>query len=57
MSLGNFISDRGDAAEHVVFWAIDIDGIDLMINAAYPTELADEFEPMLEALVASIEFE
>ncbi len=57
MSLGNVISDRGDAAEHVVFWAIDIDGIDLMINATYPTELADEFEPMLEALVASIEFE
>ena len=54
---GNVISSYGDAAEHVVFWAINIDGVDLMVNATYPTELADEFEPMLEALVASIEFE
>jgi hypothetical protein len=53
----NAISDTGDAAEHVVFWAIDIDGIEMLVNATYPTELADEFEPMLEALVASIEFE
>jgi len=55
--LGGAISDEGDAAEHVVFWAINIDGADLIIHATYPTELADEFEPMLEALVASIEFE
>ena len=53
----NVISDAGEAAEHVVFWAVDIDGIDLMVNATYPAALADQFEPMLEALVASIEFE
>ena len=57
MYLGNVISGAGDAAEHVVFWAIDIDGADLMVNATYPTELADQFEPMLDAFVASIEFE
>ncbi len=55
--LGNVISDAGDAAEHVVFWVIDIDGDEMLVNATYPTELADEFEPILEALVASIEFE
>ena len=40
-----------------MFWAVDVDGIDLLVNATYPTELADQFEPMLEAFVASIEFE
>ena len=35
----------------------DVDGVDLMVSATYPTVLAEEFEPMLEALVDSIEFE
>ena len=54
---GNAISAAGDAAEHVVFWVVDVDGIDLLVNATYPTELAEEFESMLDAFVASIEFE